>query len=60
METGKRIGGMQPDQRGKGRHRCGIPSLQLGEGFGILRHFRRREYRCRQRLVGAERLAAPP
>ena len=40
---------MQPDQRGKGRHRRGIARFQLGEGLRILRH-----RRCDEHL-GAQR-----
>ena len=50
---------MQPDQRGKGRHCRRVAGFQLGEGFRILPGCRPFERRRLQRLVSAERLAAP-
>ncbi len=59
VKTGQRVVGMRPDQGREGRHRRGVASFQLGEGFGILRGRRSIENRCGQRLERAQRLAAP-
>src|ERR1700749_4251316 len=58
MEARERIVGMHADEGGEGRHRAGVFSLELGEGFAILRGCRRRKGLFAQRLIGTKRLAA--
>src|ERR1700759_5130626 len=60
MEARERIVGMHADQSGEGRHRAGVFSLELGEGFGVLCRCQRRKGLVAQRLIGAKRLAAAP
>ena len=50
VEAGQRIVGMQPDQRGKRRHRRGVAGFEFQKGFGILPGRRFAERSRRQRL----------
>ena len=59
VKAGQRVVGMQPDQRGESRHRRGVAGLEFGERIGVLFGGRLLESGLCQRLVGAERLAAP-
>src|SRR3984957_3038316 len=59
VKAGECIAGMRSDQRRKRGHRRDVSGLELGEGLGILRRRRPPKCRLRQRLVSAQRLAAP-
>src|SRR6185437_7475154 len=58
MKARQRVVGMQSDQGGKSRHRRRVARLEFCKSFGILRGRLALEAFGRQRLEGAQRLAA--
>src|ERR1700748_866135 len=58
VEAGKRVIGMEPDERSKRGHRQSVARLQFGECLEVLRGRRCQEGRSLQGLEGAQRLAA--